>query len=91
MEFISKILHTTHLQWISCNFTLHDQQRGYLWIKGYKRVLSEIKMLLDREQTEVSQRDICLLEFDLDRLCNSDYEKQQYCVVEMKAKTYTGC
>ena len=35
-QFITRVLHITHSQWIYRNFSLHDRQRGYLRRKARK-------------------------------------------------------
>ena len=41
-QFISRVLHITHSQWIYRNFVLHDRKRGYLRLKARDDLLAEI-------------------------------------------------
>ena len=60
--FISHLAQLSHSQWIFCNFTLHDKQRGYLRIQRHKQVLREVNQLLDTPQDELPQDGQYLLE-----------------------------
>ena len=51
-SLISKLLHITHLQWIYCNFTLHDKLCGYL-----HNTLEDIRITIE-ELAEMSPEDI---------------------------------
>ncbi len=44
-QFISKILHITHSQWIFCNFSLHGKRNGYLHNKKAEEIALELESL----------------------------------------------
>jgi hypothetical protein len=44
-QFISKILHITHSQWIFCNISLHDKANGYLHKKTSDKIALKLKSL----------------------------------------------
>jgi hypothetical protein len=44
-QFISKILHITHSQWIFRNFSLHDKRNGYLHKKKLEEIALELELL----------------------------------------------
>ena len=89
-QFISRVLHITHSQWIYRNFTLHDRMKGYLRLKDRLLTLADIETLLDTQPHELPKESGFLLEMDLDRLCNSDIEQQKYWVYAMKAARKAG-
>ena len=89
-QFITRVLHITHSQWIYRNFSLHDRQRGYLRRKARKEILAEIETLADTNPDEVPAESKFLLEFDYDRLCKIDLDKQVYWVVAMRAARTAG-
>jgi hypothetical protein len=44
-QFISKILHITHSQWIFRNFSLHDKRNGYIHKKKAEEIALELESL----------------------------------------------
>jgi hypothetical protein len=46
-QFISRILHITHSQWILRNILLHDRSFGYIHNKQLGDIISTIKELAD--------------------------------------------
>ena len=44
-QFISKLLHIAHSQWIFRNFTLHDKQKGWPRRKELHEVMEKIDQL----------------------------------------------
>ncbi len=61
-QFISKILHITHSQWIFRNFSLHDKLNGYLHNKKAEEIALELEYLagLAPEDVPVLSHDQCL-------------------------------
>ena len=49
-QFISKILHITHSQWIFHNFSLHDNRHGYLLKKKADEIALELESLAGSPQ-----------------------------------------
>ncbi len=44
-QFILKLLHVTHSQWIFCNISLHHKINGYLHKKKSEEIMLELKSL----------------------------------------------
>ncbi len=90
-HFIGKLLQTSHLQWLYCNFTLHDRMRGYLWLQCRKEILKEVHRLLGTNPDDIPIESQYLLEIDLTSLNSTSFEKQSYWVLAMKATRRAGC
>jgi hypothetical protein len=88
--FVSHLVQLSHSQWIFCNFTLHDKQRGYLRLQWRKEVLQEVEQLLDTPPDELPQDSQYLLELDYSTLYNALFECQSYWVLAMKAARCAG-
>ena len=82
-QFIARVLHITHSQWVYRFFPLHDRQRRHLRQKARKEILVKIETLADTIPDEVPARRNFLLEFDYDQLCEINLDKQKYWVVAM--------
>lgn len=89
-QFITRVLHITHSQWIFRNFTLHDKRRGVLVNKEKREMLVRIESLAGTNPDEIPEESKFLLEFDLDMLCKSDLDTQTYWVVAMEAARSAG-
>ena len=89
-HFISRVIQLTHSQWIYCNFVLHDRKRGYLRLKERDQLLLEIEQLMETDPSEVPPESQFLLEFDVDGLCRSSFDNQQYWVADAKAAIKAG-
>ena len=89
-QFISRILHITHSQWIYRNFTLHDRMKGYLRLKDRLVTLADIETLMETQPHELPKESEFLLEMDMDRLCSSDIDHQKYWIYAMKAARKAG-
>jgi hypothetical protein len=88
--FVSNLIQISHLQWIFCNFTLHDKQRGYLSLLKRATVLKEIDWLLDTAPEDILAGSQYLLELDYSELFNTSLERQSYWVLAMKAACRAG-
>jgi hypothetical protein len=51
--FASHLLQISHMQWIFCNFTLHNKQMGYLSLLKRATVLKEVDWLLDTAPEDI--------------------------------------
>ena len=89
-QFIGRILHITHSQWIYRNLILHDHRNGYLRRNEQESILLEIEKLADTNPDDLPEESRFLLEIDFDRLCRSDLGDQQYWVVAMAAARKAG-
>jgi hypothetical protein len=74
----------SHSQWILQNFTLHNNQRGYLHLQQHRDLLWEANSLLDTPPEEVPEGRRYLLELDFMTLYNATFERQSYWVLAMK-------
>ena len=89
-QFISKILHITHSQWIFRNFTLHDKQKGWLRRRELSDIMAEIDKLRETEVDNVPESSRFLLEMDYDKLMLSDIHNKTYWVVATQAAIKAG-
>ena len=87
---ISRVLHISHGQWTFRNFTLHDQQRGYLRLKNRNAVMAEIEVLMEMDPEDLPAESKFLLEIDYSSLLRSSFERQSYWVRAMKAARHAG-
>lgn len=83
--FITKVLHTTHSQWIFRNFMLHDRAAGYLRLKECTEATIQIDALLQTHPSSLPTDSQFLLEFDTDKLLSADTDTQQYWLSAMHA------
>jgi hypothetical protein len=73
--FVSNLIQIFHSQWIFCNFTLHDKQRGYLSLLKRSSVLKEVDWLLDTAPEDIPAGSQYLLELDYSTLYNAPLER----------------
>ncbi len=88
--FVSHLIQISHSQWIICNFTLHNKQRGYLSLLKRATVLKEVDWLLDTAPEDIPARSQYLLELDYSALYNASLKRQSYWVLAMKAAPRAG-
>ncbi len=86
-QFISRILHITHSQWIFHNFSLHDKTHGYLRNKKADEILHLINELADVALEEVPLDSRFFLEINFSELSKSHLETQTYWILAMDAAT----
>ena len=89
-QFITRILHITHSQWVFCNFSLHDHQRGLLRRNKREEILAEIEQLADTNPEEVPAESRFLLEFDFGTLGRADLNTQEYWVAAVQEARCAG-
>ena len=89
-NFISRLLHISHGQWVLRNFTLHDQTRGYLRLQERRQVLEEMDRLAEADPADIPQESLFLLEVDFSSLLRLSFERQSYWVMAMKAARRAG-
>ena len=77
-QFISKILHITHSQWIFRNFSLHDKRNGYLHKKKAEEITLELESLAGLAPEDVPTNSWFLLEINFSDLNKSNLESQKY-------------
>lgn len=83
--FISKLLHTSHAQWILRNFMLHDSNSGYLQLKDRLTLITKIADLSSTSPEDLPEESRFLLEIDTNRLAGGDVDDQDYWVHAMEA------
>jgi hypothetical protein len=88
--FISHLLQMSHSQWIFCNYTLHDKQRGYLRLRLRSDIFCKIHKLLETPLSDVLPESQYLLELNHSSMYNVIYEEQAYWVVALKAARRAG-
>jgi hypothetical protein len=88
--FVSNLIRISHSQWIFCNFTLHDKQRGYLSLLKKSSVLKEVDQLLNTAPEDIPAGSEYLLELDYSTLHNALLERQSYWVLAMLAARRAG-
>jgi hypothetical protein len=84
-QFISKILHITHSQWIFRNFSLHDNRHGYLHKKKADEIALELESLAGLAPEDVPAESRFLLEINFSDLNKSNVEMQQYWILAINA------
>jgi hypothetical protein len=75
-QFISKLLHLMHAQWLHCNISLHNRRQGYLCNKQAADLLREIQELLELSPNKVPEGSRFLLESNFTELTRSHIETQ---------------
>ena len=89
-QFISKLLHVTHIQWIFRNFTLHDKQRGWLRRKEKSERMGKNENLWETDADDIPEGSRFLLEMDYDKLLQSNFHDKTYWVVATEAAIVAG-
>ncbi len=86
----SHLMQASHCQWIFQNFTLHDEQWGYLCLKHCKDLQQELDKLIDTPSDDIPEESRYLLELDYSKQYNASFEQQSYWVLAMKAARQAG-
>ena len=84
-QFISKILHITHSQWIFRNFSLHDKRNGYLHKKKVEEIALELESLAGLAPGDVPANSQFLLGINFSDLIKSSLESQKYWILAINA------
>jgi hypothetical protein len=84
-QFISKILHITHSQWIFRNFSLHDNRNVYLHKKKAEEIALELELLAGLAPEDVPANSQFLLEINFSNLNKSNLESQKYWILAINA------
>ena len=80
-QFISKLLHVTHSQWIFCNISLHDKINGYLHKKKSEEIKLELKLLAGIAPEDVPVESQLLLEINFSKLSKFSIKSQKYWIL----------
>ena len=89
-QFITRILHMSHSQWIFRNFTLHNKLQGTIKLRERTDVLAEVVTLAEMDPSTLPLESHFLLEMDFSTLKRSPLERQSYWVQAMKAARRAG-
>ena len=89
-QFITKLLHLVHGQWIYRNISKHHDSLGSIRKAERKQLLLEIDRLTSLTPEEVPDESKFLLEMDFERLKTSDSTTQNYWVHAIKAAIVAG-
>jgi len=84
-QFISKILHITHSQWIFRNFSLHNKRHGYLHKKKAEEIALELESLAGLAPEDVPTNSRFLLEINFSDLNTSNLDSQKYWILAINA------
>lgn len=84
-QFISRVLHITHSQWLFRNFMLHDNNAGYLKLKERTSAAIQIDALSQVKPSAIPADSHFLLEFDTESLLRADSDTQHYWIAAMEA------
>ena len=89
-QFIDRVLHISHSQWIFRNYSLHDTSSGLLRRLERANLLDEIADLAETDVSEVPSEHRYLLEIDFSAMANATTERQSYWILAMKAPRKAG-
>jgi hypothetical protein len=84
-QFISKILHVTHSQWIFRNISLHDKINSYLHKKKSEEIALELELLAGIAPEDVPAKSQFLLEINFSKLSKFHIESQKYWILAINA------
>jgi hypothetical protein len=84
-QFISRILQTTHSQWIFQNVSLHNRMHGHVHNQKAEEILQQINVLLDLALEEVPKASQFLLEINFSKLSKSHLKTQKYWMLAVDA------
>ncbi len=83
-QFISRILHITHSQWIFRNISLHDKSFGYIQNKQLGDITRKIDKLADATSESIPPESQFLLDINF-LASSSNLEAKSYWILAMKA------
>ncbi len=84
-QFISKLLHVTHSEWIFCDISLHDKINGYLHKKKSEEILLELESLAGTAPEDVPLESQFLLEINFSELSKFHTKSQKYWILAVNA------
>ena len=89
-QFITKVLHITHGQWIYRNVSRHHSKHGLLKDLERQSLLREIDKFLSVSPEDVPEESRFLLEIDFQSIRTAATESQSYWVHAMRAAVKAG-
>lgn len=84
-QFINKLLHITHGQWIYRNISKYHDNIGHIRKAERRQLLLEIDRLMHLKPEDLPEESKFLLEVDFARLRNGESTSQHYWVHAVKA------
>ncbi len=84
-QFISRILHVTHSQWILHNISLHNKINGYLHKKKSEEIALKLELLAGIALEDVPAKSRFLFEINFSDLPKSHIESQKYWIMAINA------
>jgi hypothetical protein len=84
-QFINKLLHITHGQWIYRNISKYHDKIGHIWKAERRQLLLEIDRLMHLSPDDLPEESKFLLEVDFARLRGGELTSQHYWVHAVKA------
>ena len=89
-QFVSKVLHITHSQWLFRNESLHDVRDGHLRLQRRRDMLAEISKLAELDISEVPPARRHLLEIDFQELGRASEVSQSHWLHAVRAARKAG-
>ena len=89
-QFITRLLHITHGQWIYRNISRHHRRHGLLEQAERKSLLREIDQYMQVAPEDVPEESRFLLEIDFQQIRTASTEKQSYWVHAIRAAVKAG-
>ena len=89
-QFITRLLHITHGQWLYRNISRHHHQHGLLEDADRQALLQEIDRYMQLAPEDVPEESQFLLEIDFDDLRTASNEKKSYWVHAIRAALVAG-
>jgi hypothetical protein len=84
-QFISKLLHVTHSQWIFCNISLHSKINRYIHKKKSEEIVLKLESLAGTAPEVVPAKSQFLLEINFSNITKSHIESQKYWILAVNA------
>ncbi len=84
-QFILKLLHITHSQWIFCNISLHNYINGYLYKKKSEEIMLELESLARIAPEDVPAESHFLLEINFSKLSKFHIKSKKYWILAVNA------
>ncbi len=87
---VIKLMEITHGQWLYCNVLVHDSMSGSLVTMRKEEIQHEIEKQQLLGQQDLQEKDICLVEVNLEDLEDSSGERQEYWLILIQAARKAG-
>ena len=84
-QFMERLLHILHSQWLYRNFTLHHYAKGYLCHRAEREIMDDMDWLTDTQPTDIPLESSYLLELPHRLQLSSTVPYKAYWVLAMRA------